>query len=96
MAEVYTVERIDTGVEVRLTRDHVARCRVWVHDQIVDDLIKCLTATREAELRANMPSEYDRVIARLIALIRAVHAGEPGGSIEAPPDMGTSFFPFLN
>ena len=95
MPELYTVERYDAGVELRLTRSHITRIRIWVNDDLAQDMVRSLTEAREAELRRQLPGEYDRVLSRLIALLRAVLSGNPGGSVEVPDD-STAFLPFLN
>lgn len=95
MALAYTVERVDAGVEVRLARDHSTRCRMWLCDALAEQLLRQLTEQAEARLRAQMREEYDKVLSRLIALIRAVMDGQPGGIVALPEDSG-EFLPFLN
>jgi len=96
MAAIYTVERIDNGVEVRLSRNHALVCRVWVNDSVAGQMLTGLTAANEARLRKEMREEYDAVLARVIALFRAVMDGKPGGSITAPDDYATHLLPFVN
>jgi hypothetical protein len=91
----YTVESIDGGMEVRLTRAHETRCRVWMCEEVAQSFLKGVTDHVEAELRKNAPEEYRRVLSRLIALMRAVLRGQPGGSIEVPNDVAGTL-PFFN
>lgn len=91
----YTVERIDDGVEVRLCRAHVTRCRVWMCDELAGKFLEGVTDVAEAKMREQIREEYDRVIARLVALMRAVMAGQPGGTIDVPDDVAVHF-PFFN
>ena len=95
MAAVYTIERIDNGVQVRLALNHEVRCRIWIIDSIVGELLRQLTEDKEAGLRTALGGEYDLVLSRLIALLRAVMDGQPGGTIEAP-DEYARILPFLN
>lgn len=95
MSAQYTVERIDDGLEVRLCREHVARCRVWMCNDVAERFLRTLTEEVEARLRAQMRDEYDAVLSRLIALMRAVIAGRPGGSIDVP-DEAAEILPFFN
>jgi hypothetical protein len=95
MAATYTIERLDNGVEVRLALNHETRCRIWLIDDIVGDLLRMLTEQKEATIRAQMGDDYDRVVSRLIALLRAVMEGKPGGTVEAP-DSFARVLPFLN
>ncbi len=95
MTYVYTVERVDAGVEVRLSRDHSVRCRVWMCEDVASQMLGQLTAQAEQRLRAQLRDEYDTVIARLIFLVRSVMEGKPGGSVALPGD-GDPFLPFCN
>lgn len=95
MATVYTVERVDDGVEVRLARAHSVRCRLWLCDEVAEQMLRQLTAQVEARLRDQLREEYDRALSRLIALMRAVMGGQPGGTLVLPDEAG-SFLPFLN
>jgi hypothetical protein len=95
MAAIYTIERIENGVEVRLALNHEVRCRVWMINDIVGEMLRQLTTDKEAGLRASMGREYDLVLSRLIALLRAVMDGKPGGTVEAP-DEYARVLPFLN
>jgi len=96
MVAVYTVERIDDGVELRLSREHAPVVRIWVNDSVAGQLLSMLTGANEARMRKEMRHEYDLVIARVIALFRAVMDGKPGGSITAPDDYASHLLPFLN
>ena len=95
MAAFYTVESVDGGMEVRLSRSHEVRCRVWMCTDVAERFLGSLTATVEARLREQLRDEYDAVLSRLIALMRAVLAGKPGGSIEVPDD-AAALLPFFN
>lgn len=96
MAAIYTVERVDSGVEVRLSRNHALVVRLWVNDSVAGQMLSTLTEVNETKLREHMREEYDTVLARVIALFRAVMAGQPGGSVTAPDDYATHLVPFLN
>ena len=95
MATFYTVECVDGGLEVRLSREHQTRCRVWMCDDVASKFLSQLTAETEGRLREQMREEYDAVLSRLIALMRAVLDGKPGGNI-AVPDEAASILPFFN
>ena len=95
MAAFYTVESVDGGMEVRLSREHQVRCRVWMCDDVATRFLGQLSAEAEARLREQMREEYDAVLSRLIALMRGVLSGQPGGSIEMP-DEAENILPFFN
>ncbi len=94
MAAIYTIERIDNGVELRLALNHETRCRVWLIDDIVGEFLRQLTKDKAAGLRMALGRD-DQVVSRLIDLLRAVMDGQPGGTIEAP-DEYARILPFLN
>ena len=95
MSAFYTVERVDGGMEVRLSREHQVRCRVWMCEDVAGKFLSQLSGETEARLREQMREEYDAVLSRLIALMRAVLEGKPGGSIEVP-DEAAAILPFFN
>lgn len=95
MAAFYTVECVDGGLEVRLSREHQVRCRVWMCEDVASKFLSQLTVEAETRLREQMREEYDAVLSRLIALMRAVLDGKPGGSIEVP-DEAAAILPFFN
>ena len=95
MATFYTVECVDGGLEVRLSREHLTRCRVWMCDDVAGKFLSQLTVEAETALRNQMREEYDAVLSRLVALMRAVLDGKPGGSFEVPDDVA-NILPFMN
>jgi len=64
-------------------------------EDVATRFLASLSVEAEARLREQMREEYDAVLSRLVAMMRAVLAGQPGGSIEVP-DEAANLLPFMN